>query len=306
LQAAVTAVQTPEEKQPAARSATVREWVRAEKLGLVVTGVLVLILYARNFTMLWSDWKNDENYSHGFLVPVAFLWMLWERRDKLANAKVYPQLWALGIVLLSLLQLVLGTWGAENFTAHSSLLILLCGLTLFLLGIEVFRLLAFPIASLLFMIPLPAIIFYSITFPLQLVASRFAAGILDLLGVPSVCEGNVLYLANFTAGVAEACSGIRSLISMLAFAVLIGYFLKMSVRSRWILAASSIPIALGINSARVAGAGLVGNYLGSKYAEGFFHTFSGWILFMVCLGLTASVAQILCRFERPAKIARVG
>src|SRR5262249_19330513 len=161
------------------------------------------------------DWWSDENYTHGFLVPVAFFWMLWQRRSELAKAKVLPQSWALVIVILALMQLTAGTWGAENFVAQSSLLVLLSGITLYLFGGEVWRLVAFPIAWLLFMIPLPAIIFYKITVPLQLLASKLALGMLDVLRVPTVGEGNVLYLANFTVGVAEACSGIRSLISVL-------------------------------------------------------------------------------------------
>jgi exosortase len=113
-----------------------------------------------------------------------------------------------------------------------------------------------------------------------------------------VSEGNVLYLANFTAGVAEACSGIRSLISMLAFAVLIGYLLHMSLRSRLILAVTAVPIALGMNAARIAGTGIAGNYLGARWAEGFFHTFSGWLLFLLSLGIMMGVVRILQRWDR--------
>lgn len=279
-------------------SVTVGGWVRAYKWPLMITAVLIAILYAPNLGKLYSDWKTDENYSHGFVVPVAFVWMLWQRRNRLANARFSPQPWALVIIVLSLLQLAAGTWGAENFVADSSLLVLLCGISLFLFGNELFRLVAFPIAWLLFMIPLPAIIFYSITFPLQLLASKLAVGMLDLLHVPSVCEGNVLYLANFTAGVAEACSGIRSLISVLAFAVLIGHFLEMPLRSRCLLTIAAVPIALGMNAARVAGTGLVGNYLGAQKAEGFFHMLSGWLLFMGCLGLLLGLTKILRGFER--------
>jgi exosortase len=255
------------------------------------------MLYATNFEKLFSDWSVDENYSHGFFVPIAFFWMLWRQRHELESTKVSPRWWGILIVFMALLQLAAGTMGAENFVAHSSLLTLLCGITLFLFGIEMLRLVAFPIAWLLFMIPLPSIIFYSITFPLQLLASKLAVGILDLLRVPNVCEGNVIYLANFTAGVVEACSGIRSLVSMLAFAVLMGYLLNMSVRSRWILAITAVPIALGMNAARIAGTGLAGNYLGERWAEGFFHTFSGWVLFLGSLALMLGVVRLLRDFD---------
>jgi exosortase len=253
---------------------------------------------------LASDWWNDPNYSHGFLVPVAFFWMVWQKREELGNAPRVPQTWGLGVVILGLLQLIAGTWGAENFVAHSSMLVVLTGMTLFLFGVPVMRLILFPVAWLVFMIPLPSIIFYSVTFPLQLVASRLAGGILDLLRVPNVIEGNVIYLANFTAGVVEACSGIRSLISLLAFAVLAGHFLSMKTWARWALAISAIPIALGVNSMRVAITGLLGNYLGSEWAEGFFHTFSGWLLFVGALVAMFGVAQLLRRLNGVAPTGR--
>jgi len=273
-------------------------WVRMHKWPLLATAVLVVVLYAVNFAKLASDWWNDENYSHGYIVPVVFFWILWQRRNELAISKVVPRPWGLTIVVLALLQLAAGTWGAENFVAHSSLLLLLCGITLYLFGSDVLRQVAFPIGWLLFMIPVPAIILYAITFPLQILASKLALGLLDLLQVPAVREGNVLYLANFTAGVAEACSGIRSLISMLAFAVLIGHLLSMSLRSRWMLEIAAVTIALGMNAARVAGTGLVGNYFGTRWAEGFFHTFSGWLLFWGSVGLMLGVVHILRVFER--------
>jgi exosortase len=274
------------------------EWVRSHRWLLLIVVAAIGMLYATNFEKLFSDWSVDENYSHGFFVPIAFFWMLWRQRHELESRKVSPCWWGILIVLMALLQLAAGTMGAENFVAHSSLLTLLCGITLFLFGIEMLRLVAFPIAWLLFMIPLPSIIFYSITFPLQLLASKLAVGILDLLRVPNVCEGNVIYLANFTAGVVEACSGIRSLVSMLAFAVLMGYLLNMSVRSRWILAVSSVPIALGMNAARIAGTGIAGNYLGARWAEGVFHTFSGWVLFLGSLGLMLGVVRLLRGFDQ--------
>lgn len=282
----------------------VRDWAREHRLGLLITAGLFLLLYGLNFVKLASDWWNDPNYSHGFLVPVAFFWMVWQKREELGNAPRVPQTWGLGVVILGLLQLIAGTWGAENFVAHSSMLVVLTGMTLFLFGVPVMRLILFPVAWLLFMIPLPSIIFYSVTFPLQLVASRLAGGILDLLRVPNVIEGNVINLANFTAGVVEACSGIRSLISLLAFAVLAGHFLMMKTWARWVLAISAIPIALGVNSMRVAITGLLGNYLGSEWAEGFFHTFSGWLLFVGALAAMFGVAQLLRRFNGMAPTGR--
>jgi exosortase len=293
----LSAVETLRGVESTTTAVSAGEWVRSHRWPLLIVVATIGMLYATNFEKLFSDWSVDENYSHGFFVPIAFFWMLWRQRHELESTKVSPRWWGILIVFMALLQLAAGTMGAENFVAHSSLLTLLCGITLFLFGIEMLRQVAFPIAWLLFMIPLPSIIFYSITFPLQLLASKLAVGILDFLRVPNVSEGNVIYLANFTAGVVEACSGIRSLVSMLAFAVLMGYLLNMSVRSRWILAITAVPIALGMNAARIAGTGLAGNYLGARWAEGFFHTFSGWVLFLGSLALMLGVVRLLREFD---------
>jgi exosortase len=283
---------------PATRILKSGDWVRTNWMPLLVTAALFIMLYTSNFAKLFEDWRDDENYSHGFIVPLVFGWMLWQRREKLSNCRMSPRPWALLIVFFAVIQLVAGTLGAENFVAHCSMLVMLCGIVLFLFGGDMFRTVAFPIAWLLFMIPLPSIIFYRVTFPLQLLASKLAVGILDILHVPSVCEGNVIYLANFTAGVAEACSGIRSLMSIFAFAVLMGYLLSMSLRSRFLLAVAAIPIALGMNAARIAGTGLVGNYVNADWTEGFFHTFSGFLLFVGCIGLMTILVYALRRLER--------
>lgn len=275
---------------------TVGPWIREHRWLLAITGAMVVLLYWVNFAKLFSDWRADENYSHGFVVPVVFAWMIWERRGQIADARLAPRPWGIAIVALALVQLAAGTWGAENFVAHSSLVVFLYGATLFLFGKPVLRLIAFPIVWLIFMIPLPSILLYAITFPLQLLASKLAVAMLTLVHVPSVCEGNVLYLTNFTADVTEACSGIRSLISVLAFAAFLGYAMKMTIRSRWLLLFAAIPTALAVNAVRIAGAGVIANYFGAESAKGFFHMFSGWLLFLGSLWLTFTVAQILSRF----------
>jgi exosortase len=298
----VSNVETLRWAEPRAKSVEAGRWVSAHRWPLLFTGLLVAILYATNIAKLCSSWWTDENYAHGFIVPVAFFWMLWRRRQELATCKVAPQPWAIGIVALALFQLAAGTWGVENFVADSSLLLLLSGMTLYLFGSKMLRRVAFPIAWLIFMIPLPAVVFYSITFPLQLLASKLAVGILDVLRVPCVSDGNILYLAHFTADVAEACSGIRALMSILAFSLLIAYLVDL--RSWWALAIAAFPVALGVNAVRVAGTGLMGNYLGAQWAEGFFHTFSGWLLFMGSLGVMLAIVCTLRHLEQRADAER--
>ena len=294
------AVLTPAgESKPFPVGLTVADFLRTYKWWLVGAVVLLALLYAKSFAKLWSDWSADENYSHGYLVPVAFGWMIWMQRKELANTPVRPRTWGLAIVALGVAQMVIGKLGAENFVTNSSLLVVLTGVTLYLFGTAVFKRMLFPIAWLIFMIPLPAIIYYALTFKLQVLASSLSSAMLDLVRIPNVREGNVIYLPNFTVGVVEACSGIRSLISLLAFAAFFGYVSPMNRVARAVLLCSAVPIAIFVNALRIGGTGCVGNYGSPKYAEGFYHTFSGWLLFLGCLGSVALVSHLLTRLTRP-------
>src|ERR1700730_13245481 len=166
-------------------------WLRDNLWQVVVPGALILFLYRHAFVKLVDDWVNDPNYTHGFVVPLASIWIVWSMRRTLARTEVEPKTWGLLVIAFALLQLLAGTLGAENFVANSSLLVLLAGLTISIFGMCMLRHLLFPIAWLIFMIPLPAIIFYSITFPLQLLASRMASGLLDVLRITNLRKGNV-------------------------------------------------------------------------------------------------------------------
>jgi exosortase len=264
-----------------------------------------LFLYRHAFVKLVDDWVNDPNYTHGFVVPLASIWIVWSMRRTLARTEVEPKTWGLLVIAFALLQLLAGTLGAENFVAHSSLLVLLAGLTISVFGTAMLRDLLFPIAWLIFMIPLPAIIFYSITFPLQLLASRMASGLLDVLRITNLREGNVMYFSHYTIGVVEACSGIRSLITLLAFAVLLGYIRSMRIWAQIVLAACTVPVALIFNAVRVASAGVLGNYLGERWAEGTFHAATGIVLFLGGLSVIALISTVLIRWSPSTKAVAI-
>jgi exosortase len=183
-----------------------------------------------------------------------------------------------------ILVLLAGLLGSELFLSRVSLIGVLAGGVLFLLGWSYLRALAFPLGFLLLMIPLPAIIFNQIAFPLQLLASRAGEFAISTAEIPVLREGNVLVLANTTLEVAEACSGIRSLMSLFALAVFYGYFLERSTSRRVILALASIPIAVAANVVRIVGTGLCVQYWDPDKALGFFHEFSGWVMFVISLG----------------------
>jgi exosortase len=174
---------------------------------------------------------------------------------------------------------------------------MLAGSVLFMLGWRHLRILLFPIAFLLLMIPIPSIIFNQIAFPLQLLASRFGEVAMGMANVPVLREGNVLILANTSLEVEQACSGIRSLVSLLTLAIVLGYFSDRRTWVRCVIAASAIPVAVITNGFRVAGTGIAAHSFGPEAAEGFFHEFSGWIVFVVAFGLMLAIQRVIARFS---------
>ena len=249
-------------------------------LALSVTALLAA-LYYQILYRLGVQWYADPDYSHGFLVPLLSGYFVWERREKLRTLPVAPSPW--GIVLLGggLLMLLIGATGAELYAQRTSLIVVTAGLVLLMLGREFLRVLLFPIAFLFFMIPLPAIIMNAVAFPLQLFAAKTATYCLYNFGIPVLREGNVIVLAGTTLEVAEACSGIRSLQALLALGTVYAYFTQHVMWKRWTLVLLSIPIAIAANAFRVTGTGVLAHYWGIQAAEGFYHTFQGWLIFVV-------------------------
>ena len=249
---------------------------------------LIAWLYASILAGLFLQWvgpHHDPNFSHGIFVPLFALFVLWQDRKKLKAIASAPSWAGLPLVVLSLLVLVLGILGAELFLSRVSLLILLAGLIILFQGWTFFRAVLFPWAFLFLMIPIPAVVFNQITFPLQLLASKVASAILSWMGVPVLREGNVIILPAMALEVADACSGIRSLMSLATLAVIYGYLIERRIVVRVLLALASIPIAVGANSLRVVGTGLLVQYWDPDKALGFFHEFQGWLMFVASLAM---------------------
>jgi exosortase len=249
--------------------------------GLVlVLAVLLGAVYWRILRALAIQWWDDANYSHGFLVPLFCLYLLWQQRATLRALPRSGSLLGIAVILAGIGALILGDLGAENFLMRSSLIVIIGGLILFHLGIRVFRAVLFPVAFLFFMVPLPGIIFYAVTFPLQRLAAEQAAWTLDALGVPVLLDGNIIHLAQLSLGVTEACSGIRSLISLFAGAVAWAYLLLPVGWPMLVFVAATVPITIFANAARVVLTGLIGQHFGVQYASGFFHEFAGWAIYI--------------------------
>src|SRR5208282_1536009 len=229
---------------------------------------LVVILYAPVLSSLARQWWDDPNYGHGFFVPLFAGFVLWGVRDKWRALPMRPNNSGLAIMLFAIGLRILGMLGAELFIARLSLLILIVGMVLFLAGRQKLRSISFPIGYLFFMIPLPAIVYYQLTMPLQLWASRLGASGLVAVGICTVREGNLLLLPNCTLNVVEACSGIRSLLSLLAAVVAYGYLAEPSTWKRCVLAVASVPIAIASNGLRLVATGALSYSFGPSVDSG--------------------------------------
>lgn len=277
----------------------------------------LLFTYAAMLAKLTQQWWTDENYSHGLLIPFVIAYILWSERARLISASKRPLIWWGGAcVVFALGMLWAGTAGAELFLQRMSLVLMCAGIVLYFWGWQVLRLALVPLALLALAIPIPAIIFNQIAFPLQLFASRCAVWAMQLLDIPVLRQGNVIELMPLGATttkkleVVEACSGIRSLMTLVTLAVVYSYFsYPRSAAQRgggpfaWLkrygfwrsllIVGSAVPIAIVTNAARVSGTGILARYYGTQVADGFFHEFSGWVVYIVAFLLLFAVGWLL-------------
>lgn len=245
-------------------------------------GALLLICYAPILYRMGVQWATDENMGHGFFVPVVAGFIAWQRRGELLATPRKPNGWGLFLVIFAAAEALAGTLGAELFTARLAFVIALAGIILYLGGTRWIRILAFPLLLLPFMIPIPAIIYSLLTLKLQMLASQLGEMMISAMGIPVLREGNTLKLPSQTLDIAEACSGIRSLMSLGFLSLVYAYFADKRVWMRWALLAATIPIAIGANGVRVAVTGLLSE-VNTKLAQGAYHETEGYIVFLVAM-----------------------
>jgi exosortase len=301
----------------------------------VIVAAALSFVYASVLAKLGHDWWTDENYSHGLLIPLIIGFILWSEREHLRRAMQHPSVWWGGAAILcALMALWIGTAGAELYAQRLSLVLMLAGIVLFFWGFKLLRMALVPLALLLLAIPIPAIIFNKIAFPLQLFASRCAVWAMRAFDIPVLRQGNVIELMPLGAKetkkleVVEACSGIRSLMTLVTLAVVFAYFTHPSDEggategggnsqgsgggwlaqlkrySFWrslIIVLSAVPIAILTNAMRVSGTGVLSRYYGTKVADGFFHSFSGWVIYIVAFLLLFAVGWVLDRAGSPGR-----
>lgn len=271
--------------------------------GSALICLLVVAVYYRVLGKLVTDWYEIPDFSHGFLVPIFAGYLVWNKRKELEETKIAPSWSGVGVIVLGLVVLMLGVYGAELFLSRVSLVILLAGLVICFGGWQLLKELRFVLLVLLLAIPIPAILFNQITIPLQTLASKLGSMLLPIFGVPVLREGNVIELPAMKLEVAEACSGIRSLMSLFTLSIFYGYFLEKTFLRRTILALASIPIAIAANGLRILGTGLCVQYWDPDKALGFFHEFSGWVMFLVSLSCLFFVHRIMLLFAAGRKEA---
>ncbi|MCU1325448.1 MAG: eight transrane protein EpsH [Bryobacterales bacterium] len=260
---------------------------------------LLLACYAPVVRALVAQWYNDPDMGHGFFVPAIAAYIAWQLKDRVAGVAPEPNIWGLLLVIWGGLQLYIATLGAELFLARTAIVFSIIGAVLLIGGTRYARIFAFPLFLLFFMVPIPAVIYSQLTFPLQMIASQVAEVAIGLSGIPVIREGNILELAEQKLNVVEACSGIRSLLTLTFLSLVYGYFAE---KKSWIRAAlffSTIPIAIAANAGRVTMTGILANFK-PELAEGLFHEAQGWVIFMIAFAMLAVVHQIFVRIDRLA------
>ncbi|WP_226989259.1 exosortase A [Desulfuromonas sp. TF] len=277
---------------------TAAAYFRKNRIYFLLLLPFVAVLYATIMPDLFDDWLNDPNYSHGLLVPFISGWFAWQRRGDLQASEVRSSNAGLVVIFTALVMLIVGAAGTEYFTQRISLVLLLAGIILYWFGREVLRILALPVVFLVFMVPLPYIVYDAIAFPLKLLVAKVSVATLKAAGVIVWREGNIIMFPNVTLEVADACSGLRSLMSLLAIGVSYAFIFHNSRLQRILLILMAVPIAMISNMFRVIATGFLAQYYGAAAAEGFFHEFAGLAVFALAMGLLLLTGMILRRIGR--------
>jgi exosortase len=259
-----------------------------------IVTILLLVLYADVIQKWGYDIWTDSNYSHGMLIPFVSLYLIYQRFVQLREAQSTSCNIGLLFILPALLLFVLGSVAGEQFSQRVSFVILLYGLVLFLEGKEKARLLLFPIALFLFAIPLPYILYNAIAFPLKLIATKIAAAVISLFGMPVFRDGNVIHLPHTTLEVVDACSGIRSLMTLITLAFLLASFQLRSFWKQALLVLLALPIAVAANAGRVALTGLL-TKSNPAWGSGTLHEITGWGVFVISFGFLLGISFLMER-----------
>ena len=258
---------------------------------------VTIVLYWPVIVPMVKVWASDDNYSHGFLVPIISLYLAYMRKNELQTANIRPCTGGIALIAFGLLLLILGWAATEYLTMRSSLVFVISGLILYLLGWEIFKILLAPLCYLFLMVPIPAVLYDAAAFPLKLFVTNVSVLSMKALGIVVWQEGNILMFPNITLEVADACSGLRSIMSLLALGAAYAFVLHTKTRDRAILIVSTLPIAVLTNTLRVVATGVLAQFYGSAAAEGFFHEFAGLFVFAAAVVMFVALGSALKRWS---------
>jgi exosortase len=284
---------TAKNQQPATRYL---DWVT---IGLIT--VLTVALYATTLADLANDWWTDPSLSQGLLIPPIALWIAWMRRELTFAHPAAPTNRGLLMVACACLMFLLGRFGAEFFLSRISFVLLVAGLAWTYWGMERLRTLVFPILLLGTMVPLPVTVYNSLAAPLQLFASDIATRLAQFFGISVFRDGNVINLAHVSLNVERACSGLNSLSALMVGAILLGFLQCNRASARTLLFFLSIPISIAVNVLRVTGTAILADYH-EELAMGFYHSFTGWLVFVVGFVALYGTAKLLHRVIDPKEV----
>jgi len=268
---------------------------------LIVLFILLIGIYIQIIATLVETWWNDANYSHGFLIPIVSIYLIWMKREQLRKIEMSSSNPGLILFIIGLLMYVLGVSAAEYFSAGISFIVVLFGMVLFLCGRKMISVTWFPILFLVFMVPIPYVFYYALTFPMQLLSTQMAALLLQFIGFPILSQGNIIHLPNYSLEVVEACSGLRSLMTLTALGALMAYLTQRTLLGGLTLFCFSAPIAIGANIFRIFISALGAVLISPEFAEGFLHKASGVVVFLVgfiALGFTGMVINWFVSFKK--------
>lgn len=273
---------------------TIAPFIRKYKEELTTLG-LVLIMYTPTFLWMWDRWfARDSYYSHGILIPFISTYLIWNKRDELKNLPKESSPWGFYIFLLGVLMHLLSATFRIYFSSGFSLVVILVGLLLHFYGKRIFSHVMFPVLFLVFMVPLPIVTIANISFKLKLFAAQLATNILnDHMRIACFQDGSTIRLQHTQVIVDDVCSGLRSLISLTALGSIFAYWIKGGIIKKFLVFASTIPIAVITNALRIVFLSTVSEVWGAQYASGFLHDLSGFIVFAGAFVLLFSVVKLL-------------